>query len=138
VTTRFAPDLPLVRVDFHLLEQAVRNVLTNAALYTPAGTAIEINAVVHTGRILLTIGDEGPGIPADQKARIFEKFYRLPGTPPGGTGLGLSIAKAVVEAHGGVIFVGDRQPKGSIFSIVLPIEKTPPMIEDHESPSPAH
>jgi two-component system sensor histidine kinase KdpD len=138
VTTRFAPDLPLLRADFHLLEQAVRNLLTNAALYTPAGAAIEINAAVHAGRVHLTVGDEGPGIAAEQKARIFEKFYRVPGTPPGGTGLGLSIAKAVVEAHGGVIFVEDRRPKGSTFSIVLPIEKTPPMIEDHGSPDPTH
>lgn len=119
-------DLPLIKIDFGLMEQVIANLLYNAVKYTPVGTPIDISATVEDNVVCLRVTDHGGGIaPADQ-ARVFEKFYRAPGVAAGGTGLGLSIAKGFVEAHGGRISVANLNGGGAQFTIRLPIKAQPP------------
>jgi two-component system sensor histidine kinase KdpD len=117
--------LPLVRMDFVLVEQALNNLLLNAAAYTPAGTPVEITAAGGAGEVSLTVADRGPGLPQESLPHVFDKFYRVPGAPPGGTGLGLSIVKGFVEAHGGRVEARNREGGGAQFTIYLPVESSP-------------
>jgi two-component system sensor histidine kinase KdpD len=125
VRLEHAPELPLVRMDFVLMEQALANILLNAAQHTPAGTTITLRALAENQEMVFIIEDEGPGFPPEALAHIFEKFYRLPKTKTGGTGLGLSIARGFVEAHGGSIAAENRDSKGARFIIRLPISDAP-------------
>jgi two-component system sensor histidine kinase KdpD len=122
------PDsLPLVRVDFHLFEQAIGNLLVNAATYTPAGTAIQLKGEVKGDQLAISVIDAGRGIPEDSLPHLFDRFYRVPGTAPSGTGTGLAIVKAVVELHGGRVDARNRPEGGANFTITLPIEPQPEM-----------
>jgi two-component system, OmpR family, sensor histidine kinase KdpD len=118
---------PFLKVDFDLFESALCNILINAAQYAPAQTLIEIGAVVAGKNLKITVVDHGPGIPEEHHSRIFNKFYRLPGSAPGGTGLGLAIAKSVVELHGGSIAVKNQAQGGLEVAITLPYEEPPKM-----------
>lgn len=125
VFRNLASNIQMIRVDFHLFDQALRNLILNAARYSPAGSGISVTTEVASQKLCISIADEGPGIPADQRDRVFEKFYRLPGSPQGGTGLGLSIAKAIIEAHHGEISIESNSPRGSVFRIELPLPEPP-------------
>jgi two-component system sensor histidine kinase KdpD len=133
VDTRLPRDLPLVPIDGVLIEQLFTNLLENAAKYTPAGSPIEISAR-HAGSALeVEVADRGPGIPSDLAHKIFEKFFRLPREQVGGgAGLGLAICHAIVEAHGGRIWVDDRDGGGAIFRFTLPIEGEPPVLSSED------
>jgi two-component system, OmpR family, sensor histidine kinase KdpD len=110
-----------VKGDDKLLEHVVSNLLSNAAYYSPAGSEIRIEVTMTEHLALVRVLDEGPGIPEDSIDKVFERFYRVPGTPTGGTGLGLSIAKALVVAMGGTIAVQNRSDRsGSAFTFSLP------------------
>jgi two-component system sensor histidine kinase KdpD len=117
-----APDMPLVKVDFGLIEQAVTNLLHNASLYTPHGSTVSIQVFTDAHEAVIVIADNGPGFPKESLSKVFEKFYRVPGTKTGGTGLGLSIARGFVEAHKGTIKVEDREEGGARFIIRLPLQ----------------
>lgn len=130
VQLQLAPDLPLVRMDFVLMEQALANLLLNAAQHTPEGTNITVRTAVADQGLAFVIEDEGPGFPPHALEHIFEKFYRLPKTKTGGTGLGLSIARGFVEAHGGTIVAENRFDKGARFIIRLPVSAAPPTPEE--------
>jgi two-component system sensor histidine kinase KdpD len=117
-------DLPLIPVDYVQLEQVLWNVLQNALKYAPSGSPLTITARQQATCLLLCIGDRGPGIPASERARVFEKFYRLPQTQQAGlpgAGLGLAICKGFVEAHGGDIAILDRNDGGTLVTIRLPL-----------------
>ena len=121
---RLPDDLPLIPVDYIQLEQVLWNVLQNALIYTPAATPILIAAEVQPGTLELQVGDRGPGIPAGEHARVFEKFYRLPHAHPAslqGAGVGLAICKGLIEAHGGTIALRDRVGGGTLVRIRLPL-----------------
>ena len=121
VTTDLPADLPLLRADFVLLEQVLVNLLENAARYAPAGTPVEIVARAGADALLVEVCDRGPGIPPDEAARIFDRFYRALNAPPGkGVGLGLAVAKGFVEAMGGTITAIDRQGGGTVFRLSFP------------------
>ncbi len=111
--------------DRRLLEHAVANVVLNAAYYSPTETAIEITTRSENGNACISVADEGKGIPAEALEKIFEKFYRVPGTPPGGTGLGLSIVKNIVETHKGTVAVHNRLAGGAVFTLTLPLAPPP-------------
>ena len=102
-------DLPLVRADATLAEQAIGNVVANAIIHTPPGTHVVLDAEVTTDGIAVRVTDDGPGIPADRLPTIFDKFVKGPGSSRSGadggqgTGLGLAIAKGIMEAHAGTI-----------------------------------
>jgi two-component system sensor histidine kinase KdpD len=120
VALSLQPLLPLIRIDFVLIEQALNNLLLNAAHYTPAGTTVEVKASATSDELTISVADQGPGLPSESLPHVFEKFYRAPGAPAGGTGLGLSIVKGLVEAHGGRVEARNRPGGGAEFSIHLP------------------
>jgi two-component system, OmpR family, sensor histidine kinase KdpD len=122
-----AGELPLIAIDPVLIEQAVFNILHNAAKFTPTSAPVTVGAGADgdgDGGVVVRILDEGPGIPPDQLDRIFEKFHRVrtPGAgPPLGTGLGLAISRGFVEAHGGRVMAANRTDRrGAVFTIMLP------------------
>ncbi len=82
----------------------------------------------------MTVADRGPGIPPAEQPRIFEKFYRVGGAPVGGAGLGLAICRGIVMAHGGRLFVENREGGGAEFKFELPIEGQPPELNPSEMP----
>ena len=127
VTVGVASGLPLVRMDFVLMEQALANLLLNAAVHTPPGTAVQVNAGVEADTLVLTVADNGPGLPPEALPLIFDKFYRAPAAPAGGTGLGLAIVKGFVEAQGGRVKAENRPGGGAVFTIRLPLAKAPPV-----------
>jgi two-component system OmpR family sensor kinase len=105
------------------LRQAVANLVRNALVHTPAGSPVEVGLQAQNGHAEIDIVDHGPGVPAAQRERIFERFHRadpLRSRDQGGSGLGLSIATAVVTAHGGKISVTDTPGGGATFRIELP------------------
>jgi heavy metal sensor kinase len=118
-----------VFADRSFLRMAVINLLDNAVKYSPSGSTVRLiltdekNSSHKTEFVQLAIEDEGPGIPEDKAARVFDRFYRVDEgrtRDAGGAGLGLAIAQWAVEAHGGTISVTPRSPNGSIFCIRLP------------------
>ena len=117
--------LPFLYADYALMEQALGNILSNALNYTQAGTSIELSAEQKDEKIILRVADSGQGIPQEYLGKVFDRFFRVPGTPAGGTGLGLAIAKTVVELHNGGIAVSNRPDGGAEFLITLPVEPQP-------------
>lgn len=103
------------------LRRALMNLLHNALKWTPAGGQIEIDAEAAGDEITITVRDSGPGVPADQTARIFERFYRVDDSRSRGEGLGLGLAicRHIVEAHGGRIWAEPGQPGGGHFAFTL-------------------
>ncbi len=116
-------DLPVVLVDAHLIEQALATLLSNAVAHGVSSQPIEARAARDDSVLVFSVTDHGPGLAPGEENKIFEKFYRGPGTPAGGLGLGLSIARQLVEAHGGQIVAQNRETGGARFSIRLPIGK---------------
>lgn len=125
VTVEIEENLPLVPMDFGLTEQAVTNLLSNAAFHTPPETAVNVRVRAEREFLIIEVADRGPGIPEEALDRLFQKFYRAPGAPTGGTGLGLSLAKGFVEAQGGTIEAKNRPGGGAIFTIHLPLGNPP-------------
>lgn len=129
-TIQTNPNLPLVQMDFVLMEQVLVNLLDNICNYTPVGTQVTVSAALDGDDLAITVADNGPGIPPDDLDRVFDKFYRVPGTATGGTGLGLSISKGLVEAHGGTMQVDNAPGGGARFIIRLPATNTPPPVKE--------
>ena len=117
-----ASDLPPVLGEAPKLQDAVANLLGNAVKYAPGGSLIELGARTEGNAALLWVRDEGPGIPAPERRRIFERFYRLNGeAQPAGTGLGLALVEEIARAHGGQVWVEPAAEKGSTFFLRLPL-----------------
>lgn len=125
IKVEIAPNLGLLRLDFRLFEHAISNLLLNAVQYSPQGSSITIRGYIENSRIKIAISDQGPGIPKESIAKIFDKFYRVPGAPPGGTGLGLSIVEGIVNLHRGSVLYQANSPIGARFVIDLPFEEQP-------------
>ena len=131
VQARLATGLPLVKVDFVLMEQVMANLLLNVAAHTPPATPIEISASSERDWLSLDVADAGPGLPPDDLQRVFELFHRAPNAKAGGTGLGLVIVKGFVEAQGGQVKAANRPTGGAVFNIRLPAKPKPePAKED--------
>jgi len=108
------------------LTRAILNLLDNAVKYSPRGGQVKVNVKVEDGNAVVSVSDEGPGIPADEIPRLFERFYRADkarSRARPGAGLGLSIAKLIVEQHGGSVRVDSVVGRGSTFSVSLPMAK---------------
>jgi signal transduction histidine kinase len=118
-------DATRVRADPQRLRLVFQNLLENALQHTPEGGRVSLRAREDSGSVRFEVADNGPGIPEDQQARIFDKFYRGPGGGGGGAGLGLSIARDVVRAHGGEIGVESARGRGSTFWFTLPRAGSP-------------
>ncbi|MDG0818289.1 sensor histidine kinase [Bdellovibrio svalbardensis] len=116
----------LIQVDERLMEHVLLNLITNAARYSAPGTNILVQLEREGRRVIVRVVDEGPGIPVGNIGKIFEAFYRVPGSPAGGVGLGLAIVKAFVEAHKGRVYAGNRTDRsGAEFVVELPYEEPP-------------
>ena len=125
IETAIPERLPPCYADFDLIEMVLAHLLGNAAKYSTRGAPIRLAAEADGGFVEVSVSDRGPGIPAEEQSRVFEKFYRAPevrGQIPG-TGMGLAIVRRIVEAHGGKIDVTSEPGKGSRFSFSIPIAR---------------
>ncbi|MGN1248496.1 MAG: ATP-binding protein [Candidatus Spyradocola sp.] len=122
ITLEPPDDLLMARIDARLVMQVVLNLLDNAAKYTPAGAYITLRATPRDDRVVVEVADDGPGIPEENKPRVFELFYTTStGAIDGrrGLGLGLALCRAIVTAHGGELTLRDNTPHGAIFAFTL-------------------
>lgn len=122
------PELPLLYVHAALIEQALVNVLENAARFSPAQGHLQVSAGVSDNQLFFAVADEGPGIPEDERAKIFDMFYTAARGDRGGqgTGLGLAICQGMVGAHGGHISVADGiDGRGTCITLFLPLPTQP-------------
>jgi two-component system sensor histidine kinase KdpD len=127
-------DLPLVEYDAILIDRVLCNLLDNAAKYTSADSKIYISARTNKHDMLISVADDGAGLPKHAEIQIFEKFTRGEKESSNtGVGLGLSICKSIVEAHQGKIWASNKLPQGAIFTFSLPLGTPPalPQIEEH-------
>jgi signal transduction histidine kinase len=114
--------------DPDLLDQALVNMVRNAFAHTRDGGHIDLSCAASPTSVTLSVTDDGPGIPAEELARIFDRFYRTQGPRPsdsGGAGLGLAITKRLVDLHGGQVAAENVSPSGARFSIILPRVEAP-------------
>jgi two-component system, OmpR family, phosphate regulon sensor histidine kinase PhoR len=123
LATSVPKGLPPILADRAMLSQALLNLLQNAAKYGGEPREIDLICRNDNGRVELTVGDKGPGIPRRERRRIFERFYRIDDRldrKQEGSGLGLAIVRHVVQAHGGQVTVRNRPEGGAEFSILIP------------------
>jgi two-component system sensor histidine kinase KdpD len=130
IEVKLPADLPLVRADATLAEQAIGNVINNAIVHTPSSTHVVVDAIIAPQAVTLCVTDDGPGIPAQALPHIFDKFIKGGGSQADGgqgTGLGLAIAKGIMEAHGGSIAADSPHANGpgARISLIFPIQDVP-------------
>ncbi len=124
-----AEAVPTILGDRDQLLRVIRNLVTNAAVHTEAGRPIEVAGRAQAGGLVLTVVDGGPGLPPDQAAHVFERFWRADKARTrarGGTGLGMAIVAAVVRAHGGSVRFDSSIERGSTVTVWLPAQDEPP------------
>jgi signal transduction histidine kinase len=117
--------------DAHMLHQALENLIENAIKYAPVGGAVRVTAWTHGDEVGFTVTDNGPGIPAEARPYVFNRFYRVDagrGRDAGGSGLGLAICREVAAAHGGRVWVESQEGEGSAFSLALPRTADPVVV----------
>ena len=115
-----------IEIDTDKMTQVIDNILNNAIKYSPDGGKIKVTMKTTDDQMILSISDQGLGIPKQDLPRIFDRFYRVDrarSRAQGGTGLGLSIAKEIIKQHNGFIWAKSEYGKGSTFTIVLPYDK---------------
>ncbi|MFH2142792.1 MAG: DUF4118 domain-containing protein [Bacteroidota bacterium] len=115
-------DIPLVKIDYGLLEHVLYNILFNASQHAPVTSNIRLNINYVDCELIIQIMDRGPGFSDNALNNVFKKFFRVDGSKAGGLGLGLSIVKGFVEAHNGLIIVENRKNGGARFTIRIPTE----------------
>ena len=118
------PGAEVVMADPDRIDLALTNLIANAVRHGPPGRPVVVRAMRADGGVRIEVRDDGPGIAPEHQSRLFEKFYRVPGSPPGGAGLGLSIVRDVVEAHGGKVGVKSAPGAGTMFWVELPDSPT--------------
>jgi two-component system, OmpR family, sensor histidine kinase KdpD len=115
-------NMPLVYIDFGLIEQVVHNLLLNATQYSPSGSRIRVKFHHDNGFLTIQVMDRGIGFPYSELNSVFNKFYRGKDAKAGGTGLGLSIVKGFTEAHQGNVTAENRQNGGALFKVNIPVK----------------
>jgi two-component system OmpR family sensor kinase len=96
----------------------LRNLIDNAIKYTPTGGTVDVSVLADQGGMSVTVEDSGPGIPAEERERVFDRFYRVPGSEAAGSGLGLAIIKSIAERHGAVLELGASERLGGLAATV--------------------
>jgi two-component system, OmpR family, sensor histidine kinase KdpD len=124
VDIRVGEGIPEVPMDVVQIDQVLTNLIENAVKFTPPGSPISLLAVGHPQGARVTVSDRGPGIPKEDRVRIFEAFERG-GVAASGTGLGLAISRAIIVAHGGRMWVSDNPQGGAAFTFELPCDTGP-------------
>ncbi|MDT7845421.1 sensor histidine kinase [Streptomyces justiciae] len=127
LTMADGPESVALRVDPHRIRQVLDNLLTNAAVHTPAGTPVCVTVSAGSGRARVEVTDSGPGIPPADRERVFDRFYRVDkarSRDRGGSGLGLAVARSLVRAHGGTVEV-TSEPGRTVFTVSLPLGQRP-------------
>lgn len=119
ISSTLAPSCMIAGVPT-LLDRVVDNLIGNAIKYSRPGDDIEVEVRRDGDRVILTVGDHGPGIPEESLKRIFDRFYRVPGTEGSGAGLGLALVEEIVDWHGGCITIDSEPGVGSTLSVSLP------------------
>jgi signal transduction histidine kinase len=133
---RHIPDKIQVLCDRDLMQRVVMNLLHNAMKWSPVGDAVTINAVIDGEEVVISVFDNGPGVPDSQVDRIFERFYQVDASRSGGegTGLGLAICKHIVVAHGGRIWAeGNSKGAGGRFKFTLLLAEEVPETTNYYS-----
>ena len=125
------PTLPNVVGDEQRLGQVVANLLANAIKSSPRDSRVTVKAEVAYGGLLVSVADKGCGIPKNELASVFDRFYHRGNGNTDGVGLGLYIAKRIVQAHAGQIWVESDEGRGSVFRFMLPLAQ-PPSGRDRE------
>jgi signal transduction histidine kinase len=123
-----APKEVIVDGDRARMKQVIVNLLDNAIKYTPSGGAVRLSVTATNDKAVLEVEDTGIGIPAEARAHIFERFFRVDkarSREMGGAGLGLSIVKSICAAHGGQVDFQSREGAGSRFKVELPLSRSP-------------
>jgi two-component system, OmpR family, sensor kinase len=118
---------PVVMGDAHQLRQVLGNLLRNALVHTPPGSPIEVSVAASDGAVRVAVRDHGPGLPSEDPAALFERFWRAEGgreRGKAGAGLGLAIVAAIVDAHGGSVDAANAEGGGAVFAVVLPATST--------------
>jgi two-component system OmpR family sensor kinase len=126
LTVAAGPEPVMLRLDPLRIRQVLDNLLTNAAVHTPADTKVSVEMSVASGEVMVRVADSGPGIPAADQERVFDRFYRVDkarSRDRGGSGLGLVVARSLVGAHGGTIQLASR-PGCTAFTIRIPLGRT--------------
>lgn len=116
----------LGKMDARLIVQVVINLVDNAVKYTPEGAQIRIHTGKKDGTVVVSVSDTGPGIPDEQKSKVFDMFYTGTNRAADGRrslGLGLGLCRSIIRAHGGEIWVSDNKPQGAVFTFTLPAEE---------------
>jgi len=116
-------DLPVIYVDFGLMEQVLHNLILNATQHSPKGSAIELKIHIASESLIIKVIDHGSGFPEAELSHAFDKFYRGKDSKAGGTGLGLSIVKGFVEAHEGSVSASNGEKGGAVFTVKIPIKE---------------
>jgi PAS domain S-box-containing protein len=119
VDTVLEDDLPAIEVDRQLIERVVANLLSNAIKYSQEGGRVRIETARKNGRIMLAVADQGPGVAAEDRPKLFQRYGTLAASRSGSTGLGLFIVKTIVEAHGGTVGMEFPPAGGSVFAVHL-------------------
>lgn len=123
LTVQAGPEPVRLRLDPLRIRQVLDNLLTNAAVHTPAGTRVSVEVSVASGAAVVRVADSGPGIPAADQEQVFDRFYRVDkarSRDRGGSGLGLAVALSLVRAHGGTLELTSR-PGATAFTIRIPL-----------------
>lgn len=123
IKVKISEDLPLIKIDMGFTSQALYNLLQNALTYGGSGE-LQVGADLHYGYVELYVKDQGPGLDEEDALKVFDKFYRAPGSKAGGIGLGLAVVKGFCEAQGGEVRLETEPGKGCIFTLHLPTETT--------------
>ena len=124
IDTQLAPDVPMLHLDPHRIREVLVNLVSNALRHSADGGLVEMTCHPQGSGIAIHVMDRGSGIPPADLPRIFERFYKEPGST--GSGLGLTIAKGLVSAHGGTIAAHSRQGGGTVITVVLPTDTETP------------
>ena len=124
ISVEYEDELLLARMDAKLIVQVIINIVDNAIKYTQAGSNIKISVKEEDKQAVISIADDGEGIPDEMKNKIFDMFYsgaNKVADSRRSLGLGLALCKSIIQAHEGKIFVKDNHPHGTIFVFTLPI-----------------
>ncbi len=118
-------DMPLIKIDFGLMENVLYNLVYNSIQHSPVNSEIKLSSFHENNVLVIQVADMGSGFPEDKIDKVFDKFFRINGAKPGGLGLGLSIVKGFIDAHKGRIIVENLETGGALFTIYIPSDLPP-------------